>query len=402
MSLLGVSKSPQTRDQSQTQSQQQRQASAENAQQQQQQHEQLSGPRRLSFHKRPLSAPVRRTSQMSLISNYPPQEIAQAPADDDYVAMQRKYRGVSFCAQDGDFNERIRYPQMSLSSILPGKRTSSGSGSGSGLNGLGGPNGASGTEITRTSTLDSLREEPVSQQPYNYKPASYDLTKNLRSIDNTPPRLNPNFSINAIGLRKSSVGNGSESSGVSPSRLVFSTNPHTHNHNSSSSNNSEIGPLLRSRQQSLAGTAVTPPRRGSSIISYPSPMSNYEPTHSHWKQDKSRTQCYGCNNAFSMFLRRHHCRHCGEIFCGKCLNHWANLNLLAKFERPSVINGGQMYKICEGCHNSYLKFLANGDQYEGQKMFRNSSISSNASNGGAAGVLSGSGSIPSDWAWSSF
>lgn len=37
-----------------------------------------------------------------------------------------------------------------------------------------------------------------------------------------------------------------------------------------------------------------------------------------WMPDHSCRVCYECDAQFTIFNRRHHCRHCGRIFCGKC------------------------------------------------------------------------------------
>lgn len=37
-----------------------------------------------------------------------------------------------------------------------------------------------------------------------------------------------------------------------------------------------------------------------------------------WVNDEDRFSCHICNKRFSMFRRKHHCRACGEIICGKC------------------------------------------------------------------------------------
>ena len=34
--------------------------------------------------------------------------------------------------------------------------------------------------------------------------------------------------------------------------------------------------------------------------------------------DQSCRVCYECDSQFTLFNRRHHCRLCGRIFCGKC------------------------------------------------------------------------------------
>ena len=48
---------------------------------------------------------------------------------------------------------------------------------------------------------------------------------------------------------------------------------------------------------------------------------NVEPkTIYHWTEDKSVSNCFHCREEFYFFLRKHHCRNCGRIFCYKCSN----------------------------------------------------------------------------------
>jgi hypothetical protein len=35
-----------------------------------------------------------------------------------------------------------------------------------------------------------------------------------------------------------------------------------------------------------------------------------------WVSDEERESCQSCRAAFGLFLRRHHCRRCGDVFCG--------------------------------------------------------------------------------------
>lgn len=37
-----------------------------------------------------------------------------------------------------------------------------------------------------------------------------------------------------------------------------------------------------------------------------------------WESDEDVKQCRKCERKFSMILRKHHCRHCGLIFCDRC------------------------------------------------------------------------------------
>jgi len=37
-----------------------------------------------------------------------------------------------------------------------------------------------------------------------------------------------------------------------------------------------------------------------------------------WIPDSIIKNCSSCSKSFGLFCRKHHCRKCGEIFCGKC------------------------------------------------------------------------------------
>jgi len=41
-----------------------------------------------------------------------------------------------------------------------------------------------------------------------------------------------------------------------------------------------------------------------------------------WVKDESINNCFGCNKQFSFFIRKHHCRGCGRIFCNDCSNNF--------------------------------------------------------------------------------
>jgi hypothetical protein len=38
----------------------------------------------------------------------------------------------------------------------------------------------------------------------------------------------------------------------------------------------------------------------------------------HWVQDSLANACMSCGVRFSFSDRRHHCRNCGRVFCGRC------------------------------------------------------------------------------------
>ena len=56
------------------------------------------------------------------------------------------------------------------------------------------------------------------------------------------------------------------------------------------------------------------------------PLNNALPRKNYsWIDDSSVTNCYNCQKYFSFIRRKHHCRHCGKIFCYECCNNWKDL-----------------------------------------------------------------------------
>ena len=41
-----------------------------------------------------------------------------------------------------------------------------------------------------------------------------------------------------------------------------------------------------------------------------------------WTQDNESDFCVACNEKFSLFIRRHHCRACGRLLCNDCSSNW--------------------------------------------------------------------------------
>lgn len=175
-----------------------------------------------------------------------------------------------------------------------------------------------------------------------------------------------------------------------------------------------------------------------------------QPTREHWVPDSKRLSCKYCHKMFSFWERKHHCRHCGDIYCQQHVMHWLYLNPKAKFIIGSG-GVGVLSKICNSCLEEYENLVKNGpakdqigNNQEQQQMIPpfsatspNSSYPSNDSrqdenNAGHSGPLSnlakadnernidetlnGSrnsvnnrqhletvvGSVPADWSWSSF
>lgn len=142
------------------------------------------------------------------------------------------------------------------------------------------------------------------------------------------------------------------------------------------------------------------------------------PTKEHWKADSASPNCDSptCRSSFGLFLRRHHCRHCGHVFCSSHTPHVIPLDQNARFHPDGVPS-----RACELCYSAYqrweetrskrldriqtlldaqsgdptaVKRIANGETQEGndQDAF---AASLNQQSEIAA-------SVPRDWNWSTF
>lgn len=73
-----------------------------------------------------------------------------------------------------------------------------------------------------------------------------------------------------------------------------------------------------------------------------------------WQPDKDVDQCLNCDAKFSFFLRRHHCRCCGGIFCGDCAKRFISYNR----QKVRVVRRASMdveigpYRTCEPCYRN--------------------------------------------------
>ena len=44
-----------------------------------------------------------------------------------------------------------------------------------------------------------------------------------------------------------------------------------------------------------------------------------------WVNDSAVSKCYNCETDFTFYMRKHHCRLCGRIFCYNCSNNWKEI-----------------------------------------------------------------------------
>lgn len=123
------------------------------------------------------------------------------------------------------------------------------------------------------------------------------------------------------------------------------------------------------------------------------------PTRSHWKPDSNAVLCDAptCQKAFSIFERRHHCRHCGHVFCAAHSPYTIPLDHRAEFHPD-----GTCSRACKHCWDRYCswnsKRLSSADEEVETRSGRN--IEGRAID--RDGQRSLAGSMPRDWNWSTF
>ncbi|KAI6650625.1 hypothetical protein LOD99_7675 [Oopsacas minuta] len=57
-----------------------------------------------------------------------------------------------------------------------------------------------------------------------------------------------------------------------------------------------------------------------------------------WIDDNKFDRCQTCNSNFSLFVRRHHCRRCGKLLCGKCCHSKVELWRMGFMDPQLVCN----------------------------------------------------------------
>uniref|UniRef100_A0A0E0KES3 1-phosphatidylinositol-3-phosphate 5-kinase n=1 Tax=Oryza punctata TaxID=4537 RepID=A0A0E0KES3_ORYPU len=68
-----------------------------------------------------------------------------------------------------------------------------------------------------------------------------------------------------------------------------------------------------------------------------------------WMPDHSCRVCYDCDTQFTIFNRRHHCRRCGRIFCGKCTTN----SIPASSGPDRNIDEGDKIRVCNFCFKQW-------------------------------------------------
>jgi hypothetical protein len=98
------------------------------------------------------------------------------------------------------------------------------------------------------------------------------------------------------------------------------------------------------------------PLSASMVLNDNSNLSN-TPTNKiyEWIPDNMSEQCSMCKSPFTFYLRKHHCRCCGRIFCYKCSNYTIiipeDFSYLHKKTQETIAS-----RVCKACHDNIIQF----------------------------------------------
>ncbi|XP_048329681.1 protein FREE1 isoform X2 [Ziziphus jujuba] len=73
----------------------------------------------------------------------------------------------------------------------------------------------------------------------------------------------------------------------------------------------------------------------------------------HWVPDEAVSKCTSCATDFGAFVRKHHCRNCGDIFCDKCTQ--GRIALTAE-------ENAQPVRVCDRCMAEVTQRLNNAKE----------------------------------------
>lgn len=74
-----------------------------------------------------------------------------------------------------------------------------------------------------------------------------------------------------------------------------------------------------------------------------------------WMPDHSCRVCYDCDAQFTVFNRRHHCRLCGRIFCGKCTTNSVPASIV---DASNLLGEWEKVRVCNYCFKQWEQGLA--------------------------------------------
>jgi hypothetical protein len=79
-----------------------------------------------------------------------------------------------------------------------------------------------------------------------------------------------------------------------------------------------------------------------------------------WKRDNEVNECEKCRKPFKVFLRRHHCRRCGGIFCETCSSWKVDLQIALAGENNKTVANVKNARVCQQCYEDTMGAMAAG------------------------------------------
>ena len=81
-------------------------------------------------------------------------------------------------------------------------------------------------------------------------------------------------------------------------------------------------------------------------------------SHPLWVADEARDTCADCGAVWSLLVWRHHCRHCGGVFCGDCTA--ATFPLLPSATSSEPPDTPIPQRVCKSCLEVSIQPPADG------------------------------------------
>ncbi|XP_067681511.1 uncharacterized protein [Haliotis asinina] len=136
-----------------------------------------------------------------------------------------------------------------------------------------------------------------------------------------------------------------------------------------------LGESIRVRRKGIEGAVSPKPRGSSPVAASPSKQSSsphpavpkfvmpaHPPAKEDWVPDSAASNCMVCNERFSMFNRRHHCRRCGRVVCATCSS------------KRTIIDG-ESSRTCDDCYKQRFGYSDSKSQGEFYSQRRESVMS---------------------------
>ncbi|KAG8047616.1 hypothetical protein GUJ93_ZPchr0008g12981 [Zizania palustris] len=93
-----------------------------------------------------------------------------------------------------------------------------------------------------------------------------------------------------------------------------------------------------------------PPQAGAAAASGAVSPQPHDLSRDFWMPDQSCRVCYDCDVQFTILNRRHHCRHCGRVFCARCTS-----NSVLHAPEDAVREDCERIRVCNYCFKRWLE-----------------------------------------------